>query len=340
MNNITRIGIDLAKNVFQLCLTDKRGRVIKNIKLKRAELLPYVAQLTPSEIVLEACGTSNYWARKFTEVGHKVKMIHPLYVRPFVKTNKNDAKDAEALCEAASRPTMRFVHPKTPMQQDIQLLHRVRSRLVAQRTALVNQTRGLLAEYGLVIPLGIGQLRNQLPLILEDAENELSVAARQAFHLLYKELVELDERVISAKKAIEDISREHEACTRLMTIPGVGPMVATAVYSVMGSAQQFRHGREFAAFLGLVPKQYSTGGKQVLRGISKRGDKHTRMLLIQGAMAALRHMHKKDDRLSRWGCQLKVRRGTAVTVVALANKIARICWALSAHQTTYQPTMG
>ncbi len=330
----------MAKNIFQLCLTDEHGRVIKNIKLKRVELLAFIAQQSPCEIILEACATSNYRARQFSEFGHTVKLIHPRYVRPYVKTNKNDATDAEALCEAASRPTMRFVHPKTPMQQDIQLLHRVRSRLVAQRTAVVNQTRGLLAEYGLIMPVGIGQLRKQLPLILEDAENELSTTARQTFHLLYDELQDLDERLACTKQSIDNISRENEACTRLMTIPGVGPIVATAVYSVMGSAQQFRHGREFAAFLGLVPKQYSTGGKQVLRGISKRGDSHTRMLLIQGAMAALNHMHKKDDRLSRWGCQLKARRGTAITVVALANKMARICWALSAHQTTYKQAMA
>lgn len=340
MTNTTRIGIDLAKNIFQLCLSDAHGGVIKNIRLKRPDLLPFIAQQSPCEIILEACATSNYWARQFSEFGHTVKLIHPLYVRPYVKTNKNDAADAEALCEAASRPTMRYVHPKTAEQQDIQLLHRVRSRLVSQRTALANQTRGLLAEYGFVMPLGMAQLRAQLPSILEDAENDLSATARQAFHLLYDELVELDERVVDAKKALEDISRENEACTRLMTIPGVGPMVATAVYSVMGSAQQFRHGREFAAFLGLVPKQYSTGGKQVLRGISKRGDCHTRMLLVQGAMAALNHMHKKDDRLSHWGCQLKARRGRAITVVALANKMARICWALSAHQTTYKPAMA
>lgn len=333
--NITRIGIDLAKNVFQVCATNKHGKVISNQEVKRKSLAPMLALQPACEVAMEACAGSNYWYRVFSKQGHMVKLIHPAYVRPYVKTNKNDAADAEAICEAASRPNMRFVNPKTPEQQDIQLLHRIAERLVSQRTALSNQTRGLLAEYGLIIPQGSAAVRHAVPRLIEDAENELSLQARYAFQSLYDELIHLDKCVKDIKDKIIAASQNHDACQRLMSIPGVGPMIATAVFSVMGDARQFKNGREFSAFLGLVPRQYSSGGKSILKGISKRGDRRTRMLLIQGALAALNHAKRKPDAYHRWASALKERKGTKVAVVALANKIARICWALSANKTTF-----
>lgn len=338
--SISRIGIDLAKNIFQLCATNASGKIQFNKKMSRSKLAAFMANTPPCEVVMESCASSNYWARVFTEQGHQVKLIHPRFVRPFVKTNKNDAADAEAICEAASRPTMRYVQPKTVPQQDIQLCHRIRERLVSQRTGLSNQIRGLLAEYGVIFPVGFSQLRKQIPLILEEAENGLSAMARTCFSALYDEFVALDNRLKKATQVIEQSSQSNPGCQRLMSIPGVGPMVATAVFAVMGNPNEYRNGREFAAFLGLVPRQYSSGGKSTLQGISKRGDKHTRTLLVQGAQAALLRMPKHDTPLSRWGCKLKERRGHNVAIVAIANKLARICWAVAASKGEYSPQVN
>lgn len=333
--NIRRIGIDLAKSVFQVCAVDHRGKVLFNKTVKRHSMSQLLANTPATEVVLESCASSNYWAKVFSSQGHDVKLINPAYVRPFVQTNKNDAADAQALCEAASRPNMRFVQPKTQRQQDAQLLHRARSRLVSRRTSLVNQTRGLLAEYGLVIPEGLRYVRKQLPRILEDAENGLSAVARTIFAQQYDELVELDQRIDVLSEQIKQFSQQENQCQRFETVYGVGPMVATSLFATMGNPSHYRNGREFAAFLGLVPRQFSTGGKTKLGGISKRGDCQTRTLLIQGAQAALCRMHLRDDRLSRWATKLKERRGHNVATVALANKLARICWALAKHETEF-----
>jgi len=334
--NITRLGIDLAKNMFQVCAVNERGHVLFNKKLKREQLPTFMANTPDCEVILEACGSSSYWAQVFTGYGHNVKLINPAYVRPFVKTNKNDAADAEALCEAAARPTMRFVQPKTAEQQDMQLLHRVRSRLVSKRTSLTNQIRGLLAEYGLIIPVGIRHVRQQLPALVEDAENALSSIAREVFNALYEELVDTDTRVTSQTKQLTNLSNQHERCQQFKTIPGIGPLVSTALFATMGNPGYYKNGREFSAFLGLVPRQYSTGGKTVLKGISKRGDEHVRTLLIQGAQAALSRMHKRDDALSRWACRVKEHRNHNVAAVALANKLARISWAVASNGTTFE----
>ena len=334
--NITRVGIDLAKNIFQICAVNARGQVLFNKTIKRPKLKEFMVNLPSCEVVLESCASSNYWYRVFNEYGHDVKLINPAYVRPYVKTNKSDAADAEALCEAAARPTMRFVQPKTLDQQDMQLLHRVRTRLVSRRTSLSNQLRGLLAEYGIVINEGINNVRKQLPSILEDADNNLSCAARSVFAQLYDELVEIDCRVNNLTKELTRLSDEQPRCQQFKTIYGVGPMVATALYCAMGDPKHYKNGREFAAFLGLVPRQYSTGGKPKLGGISKRGDTQTRTLLIQGAQAALSRMHKRDDRLSLWASEVKQRRGHNVATVALANKLARICWALAKNNTAFE----
>lgn len=335
-HHITRIGIDLAKNIFQVCAVNKHGKVIFNKTIKRKALPSFVANIPPCDVILESCASSNYWVQVFSGYGHTVRLINPAYVRPYVKTNKNDAADAEALCEAASRPTMRFVQPKTPPQQDIQLLHRVRSRLVSKRTSLSNQIRGLLGEYGIIIPEGIRNVRKRLPEILEDAENNLSAIARSVFQQQYEELADTDQRVNALTKQITKISDSQEQCKLFKTVFGVGPMVATALFASMGSPRHYKNGREFAAFLGLVPRQYSTGGKSRLMGISKRGDGQVRTLLVQGAQAALSKMHKRDDRLSQWACRIKERRGHNIAAVALANKLARICWAMASTNTEFK----
>lgn len=336
MLQTTRIGIDLAKNIFQLCAVDKHGAVITNKTVKRSEITKTLMKLPESEVVLEACASAHHWARVFSAQGHTVKIIHPQYVRPYVKTNKNDSADAEVLCEAASRPTMRFVQARTIEQQDMQVCHRVRQRMVSQRTALVNQTRGLLAEYGIVIPIGINQLRKQLPLILEDADNQLTFTTRSVFQSQYEELQELDQRVEVITSQINAMSEENPQCQLLKTVPGIGPLTATAMCAVMGDPQYYRNGREFSAFLGLVPRQHSTGGTPKLGHISKRGDPQLRSLLVMGAQSALYRMRDKQDRLSRWANRLRTQKGTNVAAVALANKLARICWAISIKKEAYR----
>lgn len=334
--NITRVGIDLAKNIFQVCAVNHYGKVLFNKTIKRDQLPSFISNINPCEIILEACASSNYWAGKFEGFGHRVKLINPAYVRPFVKTNKNDATDAEALCEAAARPTMRFVQPKNKEQQDIQLIHRVRSRLVGKRTSLSNQIRGLLAEYGITIPEGIRYVRQQLPVILDHAGTELSPLAREIFTRQYEELVEMDKRINHLTRQLTDQSNQQHRCRQFKTVFGIGPMTSTALFSIMGDPGHYKNGRGFAAFLGLVPRQVSTGGKTILRGISKRGDCQVRTLLIQGAQAALSKMHNRDDRLSRWANRLKARRGHNIATVALANKLARICWSMAANNTEFQ----
>ena len=334
--NITRVGIDLAKSIFQICAVNRNGKVLFNKTVKRTQLASFISNISPCEVILEACASSNYWTGKFESFGHTVKLINPAYVRPFVKTNKNDDADAEALCEAAARPSMRFVQPKNKDQQDVQLIHRVRNRLVGRRTSLSNQIRGLLAEYGIIIPEGIRNVRKQLPAILENAESELSLVALEIFRQQYDELVDMDTCINGLTKQLTVLSNQQNRCRQFKTVFGIGPMTSTALFSVMGDPGHYRNGREFAAFLGLVPRQVSTGGKTILRGISKRGDCQVRTLLIQGAQAALSKMHHRDDRLSRWANRLKARRGHNIAAVALANKLARICWSIAANNTEFQ----
>ena len=262
--NITTLGIDIAKNVFQLHGVDSRGKSVLKKRLSRDKLVSFVANLPPCEIVMEACGGSNYWHRKFTLHGHTVKLISPQYVKPFVKLNKNDAKDAEAICEAASRPSMNFVPPKSIEQQDIQCLHRMRERLIGNRTALVNQARGLLGEYGIIVAKGIRNLRNELPMILEDAENELTRMTRHFFNDLYEELCGLDKKIKEYDTKLEVIARENSLCKRLLEVEGIGTISSTALLSVVGNAKVFKNGRQMSAWLGLTPREHSSGGKKIL----------------------------------------------------------------------------
>lgn len=332
---ISVLGIDLGKNVFHVHGVDEQGRRVLQKQFSRAKLLEFMGRLEPCLVGLEACGGAHQLGRTLQGYGHEVRLMHPSFVKAYVKSNKNDFRDAEAICEAVTRPTMRFVPIKAVAQQDLQSLHRARSLVVAQRTAQANQIRGLLLEYGIVVAQGIGALRHQLPLLLEDGENGLTVAVRELLQLLYEELVHLDERIQRFDRLIAAQARQDERCQRLLTIPGIGVLIASALVAAVGDASQFCNGRELAAWLGLVPRQYATGGQSRLLGISKRGDAYLRTLLIHGARAVLRTAAKKTDRRSRWVTELMARRGRNVAAVALANKNARTAWAVLTRDTTY-----
>jgi len=335
---ITYVGIDLAKRSFHLYGADAAGRQVLSRKLTRKQLGALVAQLPACTIAMEACGSAHYWARRFRTHGHEVRLIAPQFVKPYVKSNKNDAADAEAICEAVQRPKMRFVAVKSVEQQDIQALHRMRSLAVDQRNAQVNQIRGLLLEYGIEIAKGRAAVRGRLAEILEDADNGLSELFRAELHGLAEQLRHLDERVSHYDRRIGQLAQDHAQARTLMTIPGVGPLGATALLAAVGEDPRlFKHGRGLAAWLGLVPRQHSTGGKPQLLGISKRGDAYLRNLLIHGARAVLRHVEKKDDEVSRWARALKARRHGNVAAVALANKMARIAYAVLSTGQPYNP---
>lgn len=330
------LGIDLAKQSFQLHGVDEHGHVVLRKKLNRSQLRAFVANLPPCLIGLEACGGAHYWVRELTKLGHNVRMIAPQFVKPYVKSNKNDAVDAKAICEAVQRPSMRFVPSKSLEQQDMQSLHRIRSQLVARRTAQANQVRGLLLEYGLIIPIGINHVRKALPSILEDADNALSGLFRELLNELYEELVHLDKRIQTLEQKLVTLSVNNDDCKRLLTIPGVGLLTATALIAAIADISVFKNGRELAAWLGLVPKQHSTGGKQTLLGISKRGDSYLRTLLIHGGRSVVRVAHKHQDKRNRWIGDIKQRRGENISNVAVANKNARIVWALLTRKENYK----
>lgn len=339
MNNskeVSRIGIDLGKNVFHLFGVNKAGKPVLRKKLKRKALLGYLANLPGCLIGMEACGGSHHWAREITELGHEVRLMAPQFVKPYVKGNKNDYNDAEGICEAVSRPTMRFVEIKNIEQQDIQALHRIRQSLVKSRTALSNQIRGLLAEYGIVVAKGLSRIRNEIPEILEDGENGLTMRFRSYLAQQLTTFRGLDDQIKEHSKEIEVICRENEASRRIQEIPGLGAQGATAIVAAFGNASHYSDGRQFAASLGLVPRQHSTGGKSVLLGISKRGDKYIRTLLIHGARAVITHLGDKQDKRSRWLRKIVEKRGVNRAAVALANKNARIIWALLRRGEHYQ----
>ena len=332
---ITTIGIDLAKNVFQVHGADARGKPVLKKGLKRTQMLAFFANLTPCLIGMEACGSAHYWARKLEGLGHTVKLMAPQYVKPYVKTNKNDAADAEAICEAVTRPTMRFVPIKNGEQQAVLALHRARQGFVKARTALANQIRGLLAEYGIAIPKGIHHIATHLPDILEDGENALPGMFRQLIDRLGAHLKELDRQVGELEVQIQLWHRGNADSRRLAEIPGIGALSASALVASIGDARNFDNGRQVAAWLGIVPRQDSTGGKQRLLGISKHGDTYLRTLLIHGARAVIRVAERKANHAGSWLAGVMGRRNKNVAAVALANKNARIVWALLAHDRKY-----
>lgn len=331
------VGIDLSKRSFQLHGVNHNGRQVMRKKLSRTKIKEFMVNLPPCLVAMEACGSSHYWARLFRSYGHEVKLIAPQFVKPYVKSNKNDAADAEAICEAVQRPNMRFVAVKEPIQQDIQAIHRMRSLAVARRTAQVNQIRGLLLEYGIEIPAGRTNVRKRLPTILGDGGNGLGDLFREELFLLGQELGHLDERVAHYDERINQLGREDVRIRRLLTTPGIGPLGATALVASAGDVSAFRNGREMAAWLGLVPKQHSTGGRNTLLGMSKRGDVYLRQLLIHGARAVLRRVANKDDRTSRWANALLARRHKNIAVVAMANKMVRTAFALLKKGEEYRP---
>ena len=337
--NIKRISIDLAKQVFQLHGVDSHEKAVLRKKLKREQMLPFFRDLPACLIGIEACSGAHYWARELQKLGHTVKLIAPQFVKPYVKANKNDANDAEAICEAVSRPNMRFVTIKTVAQQDLQACHRIRSELVQQRTAKANQIRGLLAEYGIILGQRIDVLRKALPNLLEDAENALTGDFRVLLKGLQEDLQALDERVAVMDKRIQSLANNHPASKRLLEIPGIGPITATALISAVGDGKQFKKGRDMAAWLGLTPRQHSSGGKERLLGISKHGDAYLRTLLIHGGRSVLKVAANKDDPRSRWLQSLSERRHKNIAAVAVANKNARIAWALLTKDIDYQPIM-
>ena len=336
---LSRVGIDLAKNVYQLHGVDRWGNTVWKRRLKRHQWFSALLdKIEPGcEIGMEACASAHHWGRELQSRGYTVKLIPPQFVKPYVKSNKSDAKDAEAICEAMSRPNMRFVTVKTVAQQDIQATHRIRAELISQRTAKANQIRGLVAEYGLVAPKHLSSLRAAIPCWLEDAENGLTGDFRSLLQGVWNDLLTLDDRVEEMDKLIKRLADNHEACVRLQQLRGVGPMIATALIATVGDARQYRKSRQMAAAIGITPRQHSSGDRERMLGISKRGDVYLRTLMIHGARSVVAVAKHKDDRLSRWVTNIATKRHPNVAAVALANKTARMAWAMLRNETDYDP---
>jgi len=332
---IASIGIDLGKYTFHLVALDQCGKAIVRKKFSRQQLLSYTANLPDSLIGLEACGGAHFLGKALREQGHEVRLIPGQFVKPFVKTNKNDYIDAEAIAEAVGRQNMRFVPIKTDDQLDLQALHRVRERLIKRRTALINQLRGFLLERGILFAKGPASLRNQLPAVLEDAEQNLTPLLRSLLHRLWQEWKQLNSEIESISHEIDDIGGADASCQRLREIPGVGPLVSTATIAAIGNGAAFRKGREFAAGLGVVPRQHSTGGKTKLYGVSKRGSSYLRRMFVHGARAVLLRVRYDTGGLGQWAQQLAARAPRNKVVVAIANKLARIVWAVLAKGEPY-----
>jgi transposase len=336
MKEATRIGIDLAKNIFHLVGMDACGGVVWRKALARRKLLEFLAQQKALEVGMEACATAHYWGREIQKLGHRVRLIHPRFVTPYRKNDKNDFNDAEAVAEAMSRPTMRFVELKSLAQQDMQSLHQARRLLIKQRTQSANQLRGLLAEYGVVAPRGLGALRRAVAELSGEPQRVTPLMAALAAASV-ELLAAIESQRQGLDRRVEQACRSDERCRRLSAIRGVGPLTATAAVAKVGNARQFPKARALGAFVGLVPRQHSSGGKTVLGGISKRGDRYLRTLLIHGARAALRTAAQHEDRLSRWALGLQQKRGANAAAVALANKHARIIWKLLTTGAAYDP---
>ncbi len=335
--NISIAGLDLAKNVFHVVFFDRHHKEVRKRMLRRGQVLSFFANTPPTRIGMEACSGASYWGRELRKLGHEVTLIPPQHVKPYVRGNKNDYNDARAIAEAAARPGMPTVPVKTVEEQDIQAVHRIRSQCIRDRTALCNSTRGLLAEYGIVMPQGVTNLRKRMPELLEDQDNALTPLFKQMLARRYEQLVEIDSHIDFYAQAIKKHSQKDESCKHLQTIPGFGPIVSSAFKSAIGDGRAYSKGRHVSASLGLVPRQHSSGGKNVLLGISKRGDSYLRSMLVHGARSVVLQASRKDDRLSRWINRLREERGINKATVALANKMARIGWAILRNNTSYKP---
>ena len=334
---VVTVGIDIAKHVFQVHGVSPDGKVVLQRRLRRTDVLRFFEQLDPCLVGMEACATAHHWARKLEALGHHVKLMPPAYVKAYIRRNKNDAADSEAICEAVSRPTMRFVPIKSIDLQGILVTHRVRSILIRQRTMMANALRSHMAEFGIIVRQGLKAIR-ELADMIEDPRFALPTAARNALQLLVLQLEEVDQRIRAVETQLVAWHRADETSRRLASIPGVGPVTASAIAATVGDAAQFRSGREFAAWLGLTPRQKASGNKNVLSGISKRGDKYIRRLLISGAMSIIRYSRTKPTPERAWVATLLQRRPAKVAAVALANKTARIIWALTTKNETYRAT--
>ncbi len=327
--NISVLAIDIAKNVFQLCGVDANGKIAKEKKVTRAKLLESIHELNPDVVVMEACGSANFWARELSQRGITVKLISPQYVKPFLKGNKNDKQDARAIVEAAQRPTMNFVSAKNIEQQDMQSLLRIREGHIDMRTKICNQMRGLLAEYGIIVCKGIRKLRTELPSIFDKVnDNGLTFQMKEWIEMQYTLMLALDANIDRCDIDISRLIEANEACQRILAIEGVGKISAVAVVAHIGNGSEFKNGRHFAAYLGLVPRQHSSGDRDKLQGISKRGDKHIRTLLIHGGRSVINKVDNKKDVRSSWAKRIKTERGPNKAAVAIANKNARIILAM------------
>lgn len=335
---IVRIGLDLAKNVFEVCGVDAEDGVVLRQTLRRDAVPQFFSELPPCIVGMEACSGAHYWARVLSDLGHEVRLVSPQFVAPYVKSNKSDRNDAEAICEAVGRPSMRFVPPKSSEQLEMQAVHRIRQRLVSDRTRMVNQIRGLLAEHGVVIGRDISRLRRALAQIADGASDGLGVVIRELACDVREELQDLDQRIATYNRRIRDLFQASEMCRRIGEIEGIGPITATALVAAIGERTCFRNGRQFAAWLGLVPRQRSSGGKSRLFGISKRGDRYLRTLMIHGARAVLGKAGGKTDARSQWIGRMRERRHPNVVAVALANKNARIVWSVLSSGEGYRPS--
>jgi transposase len=335
--DIKVVGLDLAKNVFQVEGVDERGHAVLRRQLRRNQVLAFFANLPPVLVGMEACSGAHYWARELMKLGHSIKVMHPKYVKAYVQTNKNDRVDAAAIAEAATRPKVPSVQVKQPWQQDLQSVHRVREQIKRERVAVGNQIRGLLAEFGVVMAQGRRALRRELPQILEDAENGLSAMMRQLLAARYAHFGALEAQLAEYDRMLARVAKEHESCSALLEVPGIGVLGATALVAKVNDARHMKNGRQLAASEGLVPRHWGTGGKEWVGHLSKQCDGYIRTIFVEGARAVLRTAPRKTDRLSRWAVEVSKRRGPNIAAIALANKMARIAWVILARGQRYQP---
>ncbi|MGR3291888.1 MAG: IS110 family transposase, partial [Paracoccaceae bacterium] len=342
MDSITTIGLDIAKNVFQIHGIDESGVVILRRSLRRGQMQAFFGNLPPCLIGMEACATAHHWARTLMTLGHEVRLIPPAYVKPYLRRQKNDAADAAAICEAVTRPSMRFVSVKSEKQQATLMLHSARELLVSQRTALINALRGHFAEFGIVVAQGARNARLLVAIIHDEGNPDLSCSARVALLPLASALIDIEVQIASLSRAILVAHRSNDVSVRLATIPGIGPIVASSLAASIADPGVFKTGREFAAYLGLVPRQHSTGGKPRLGRITKMGNRRLRKLLVIGAHAALYSIKsgKTNTPLADWARSLLAKKPFKLVAVALANKMARIAWAVMTRNTIYQPAFG
>ena len=335
MADIVTIGLDIAKSVFQVHGVDATGQVVVRRQLRRSHVLKFFAGLAPCVVGVEACATSHYWSRELQALGHSVKLMPPSYVKPYVKRQKNDMADAEAICEAVTRPTMRFVETKTPEHQSVLMLHRIRLTLVSQRTMLSNTIRAQMAEFGIVAPIGRNGL-DQLLAVLSDLDDQrVPALARDCLVAVAEQLLLVKGKILDMDRRITACHRTSEMSRRLAEIPGIGPLVATALVATVPDPRAFASARNFAAWIGLVPKQNSSGGKQRLGGITKQGNRYLRSMLTVGALAVIRYAERHGTKRP-WILKLLARRPTRVAAVALANKMARMAWAIMAKGERYR----